>query len=184
MRFLAIFLLFFSASALAESFVPQYSVAAGVAHYNYADKRHLDNTTMANGTLGYTFSENMAIEFLFGHATSFYTYTSDVVYYFGGAEDSFRPYALGGIGVTNQEENDTGNTTLLGVNAGAGIEYFFSRHISFFSDVRDIYSPTGGNNDWMLNGGIKFSFDCPAPQVSTPEPVPSDGSQGFYELQG
>jgi hypothetical protein len=181
MRYLAIFLTLCSVSALADSFVPQYSLGVGVAEYNYAAKRHLDDTAMLNGILAYRFSDKMGIEFLFGNADSFDIYAGDLVYYVGTSDATLRPYVLGGLGVTSQQEDEAGNTTLLGLNGGAGIQYVFSHNISFFSDLRDIYSPSGGKNDWMWNTGITFSFDCPVSSSSEDDLVTHD--EGSYELQ-
>lgn len=176
MRFLLALLVFLSMSTMAEA--AQYFVGIGVAQNDYADQRHLDNDTMLNGVLGYQFSDQAAVELLYGNTDTFYSYTGDMIYYMHHSAEGFRPYVLGGLGVTSQEEAGVGNTTLLAVNAGLGLEYLFSSHIRFFTDVRDIYSPSGGKNDGMLNIGILFSFDRPAPLSVVPQ-----ADQGFYQLE-
>ncbi len=179
----------------------EYYVAPGVAYYHFSEKRDIQNAAMANVSAGLVVSDQFSLEAFYGQAATeetpvstengarFHTYWADGVYHFNpGSEAAVHPYVLAGLGITNQNDDNasSGNTTLLGVNAGAGIEYFVNSSISLFTDVRDIYTLSGGKNDWMLNAGIKFLFGENGNAKSTPAPVTpvkTDGAVGFYELQ-
>lgn len=176
-----------------------YYFAPSVGYYNYSDKRNLDSSSIPGLTLGYAQNEKLSFDLYLGRASadssdtgsgqSFYAYWLDGVYHFNNNLDNFRPYALAGIGVTNQDDDQvSGNSTLLSINAGAGLEYFVNSNISFFSDLRDIYSPSGGKNDWMANFGIKFMFEASKPPIAASDtaavqPAETRGTTGFYELQ-
>lgn len=175
----------------------------GVAYYHFSDKRDLQNTAMANVSAGYVVSDQFSLEVMYGQAsteetpsalnesTRFYMYSGEGVYHFSSdSEAAVDPYVLTGLTVTNQQDNaeNAGNTTLLGLNGGAGIEYFVNPNISLFVDARDIYTLSGGKNDWMLNAGIKFLFGGKDPIEKNEEKVPdppieTGGSVGFYQLQ-
>lgn len=176
----------------------EFYVAPGVAYYHFSEKRDLQNTAMANISAGIVVLNQFSLEAFYGQAatdelpsdlnqsTRFYAYATEGVYHFQPSADAvIHPYMLAGLSVTNQVESTTssGNTTLLGVNAGVGIEYFVNPNISLFADVRDLYTLSGGKNDCMLNGGIKFLLGGNKPQVAPPPPEKTDGSTGFYELQ-
>jgi len=180
----------------------EFYIAPGVAYYHFSEKRDLQNAAMANLTAGLVVSDQLSLEVFYGQAatddtatsadkgTHFYTYSADGVYHFKPSADAvIHPYALAGIVITNQEDNDaaSGNTTLLGVNAGVGLEYFVNPNISLFSDVRDIYTLSGGKNDLMLNAGIKFLFggnpSVEAVNEEPANPIETAGTAGFYQLQ-
>ncbi|MBP9726442.1 MAG: outer membrane beta-barrel protein [Gammaproteobacteria bacterium] len=179
----------------------EYYVAPGVAYYHFSEKREIQNAAMANVSAGLVVSDQFSLEAFYGQAateetpvstedaTRFHTYWADGVYHFNpSTEAAVHPYVLAGLGITNQNDDNasSGNTTLLGVNAGAGVEYFVNSNISLFTDVRDIYTLSGGKNDWMLNAGIKFLFGAKSNTELVPAPltpVQTDGAVGFYELQ-
>ena len=174
-----------------------YYFAPSAGYYHFSDKRHLDSSAIAGLTLGYVLKDSLSIEAYAGKAAAdssdtgdgqnFYAYWLDGVYHFKSNQDSFRPYVLAGIGLTNQDDDQvSGNTTLLSINAGGGIEYFISSNISFFTDARDIYTPSGGKNDLMANFGMKFMFEASTStpiQASNFEPAKTKGTKGFYEFQ-
>lgn len=195
-------LLSLSVSAFAEEpsgyKAGEYYFAPGVAYYHFSDKRDLQNAALVNLSAGLVVSEKFSLEAFYGQASTessssdddgsrFYAYWMDGVYHFQSEKQTnFHPYIFTGLGLTNQntDSDASGNTTLLGVNAGAGLEYFVNPNISLFTDVRDIYTLSGGKNDWMLNAGIKFFFGGSAPveKESTP-PIETTGATGFYQLQ-
>lgn len=204
-----IILLSLSATAFADTssnthYNPgEFYFSPGVAYYHFSEKRDLQNTAMANLSAGFVVSNQFSLETFYGQAatdetpasldknTRFYLYSGEGVYHFTSAADEvIHPYMLAGLSVTNQNDNNasSGNTTLLGVNAGVGVEYFVNSSISLFSDVRDIYTLSGGKNDYMLNAGIKFLFDGNSDtekmsENSTDKPIETSGSDGFYQLQ-
>lgn len=188
-----IIILGLSAAAFADNFY----VSPGVAYYHFSEKRDLQNTAMANLTAGYIVSDQVSLEAFYGQAateetpsaldkdTRFYLYSGNGVYHFSSdANAIIHPYALGGLSITNQldDSDGAGNTTLLGINAGLGLEYVVNPNISLFTDVRDIYTLSGGKNDWMLSAGLKFSFGG-STEKEVPAPVKTDGTSGFYQLQ-
>ncbi|MES2204696.1 MAG: outer membrane beta-barrel protein [Pseudomonadota bacterium] len=199
-------LLSLSASAFADNqantpYKPgEFYVAPGIAYYHFSDKRDLQNTAMANLSAGLAISDQFSLEAFYGQAatnetpsnldkdTRFYIYSGEGVYHFNPDADAIiHPYMLGGLSITNQVDNNdsAGNTTLLGMSAGLGIEYFVNPNISLFTDARDIYTLSGGKNDWMLNAGIKFLFGGnQKDNEKTPQqPIETGGASGFYQLQ-
>jgi hypothetical protein len=196
---IGVLLLSISSAVLAEDMYKpgEFYVSPGVAYYHFSEKRDLQNTAMANISAGMVVSDRFSLEAFYGQAaaeespsalnqnTRFYAYAVEGVYHSQpGVEALIHPYVLAGLNVTNQEDNSTssGNTTLLGVNAGVGIEYFVNSTISLFTDVRDLYTLSGGKDDWMVNAGIKFVFGGSQPDVAS-SPVKTDGATGFYQLQ-
>lgn len=201
----AFLLLSLSACAFAEEqtgYKPgQYYFAPGIAYYHFSEKRDLQNTALADLSVGLAITEQLSLEALYGQASTestptqqnnnsvrFYTYWMDGVYHFQSAEQTnFHPYVLAGLGITNQDNatsSSSGNSSLVGVNAGAGVEYFVSPSISVYTDVRDIYTLSGGKDDWMLNAGVKFLFgDSAKAAENTEKPIETSGATGFYQLQ-
>lgn len=179
----------------------QWYVAPGVAYYHFSEKRDLQNTAMADASIGLVVSDQLSLEAFYGQAateesssrseksTRFYMYAAEGVYHFQpDAEAVIHPYLLAGISITTQDDNSTtaGNTTLMGINVGAGIEYFVNPDISLFADTRELYTFSGGKNDWIVNGGIKFFFGGSAhdsASVASTSSVKTDGPTGFYQLQ-
>ncbi len=183
----------------------EFYFSPGVAYYHFSEKRDLQNTAMANFSAGFVVSDQFSLEAFYGQAatnetpssldesTRFYIYSGEGVYHFNADADAdaiIHPYMLGGLSITNQVDNNdsAGNTTLLGINAGLGIEYFVNANISLLTDVRDIYTLSGGKNDWMLNAGIKFLFGGNDNSQKTSEKTPeqlteTSGATGFYQLQ-
>ena len=206
---ISVVMLLLSASAFAADeantmYKPgEFYVAPGVAYYHFSDKRDLQNTAMANLSAGLVISDQFSLEAFYGQAatnetpssldesTRFYIYSGEGVYHFNPSADAIiHPYMLAGLSVTNQNDNNasSGNTTLLGVNAGVGLEYFVNSNISLFTDVRDIYTLSGGKDDWMLNAGIKFLFGGndkveTASENVADKPIETSGTTGFYQLQ-
>lgn len=199
-RKLGFLLLSLSSSAFAGGvYQPgEFYFAPGVAYYHFSEKRDLQNAAMANITAGIVLSSQFSLEAFYGQAatdsspasdndgTRFYSYGLNGVYHFKADDEAgFHPYILAGLNISNQDDDTAsseGNSTLLGVTAGAGIEYFVNPNISLFSDARNIYTLSGGKDDVMLNVGIKFLFDAKTPEEPV-KPVETGGSTGFYELQ-
>lgn len=180
----------------------EFYFSPGVAYYHFSEKRDLQNTAMANLSAGFVVADQWSLEAFYGQAatnetpsnfdksTRFYIYSGEAVYHFNAEADAIiHPYLLTGLSITNQEDSDhsAGNTTLLGMNAGVGVEYFVNPNISLFTDARDIYTLSGGKNDWMLNAGIKFLFggndNQKAADTASEQPIETGGPTGFYQLQ-
>jgi len=179
--------------------VGQYGVAANAGYYNYSTKRDLDNGAITGASFSYVMAPNFSGELSFDGANpqssmydenqNFYNYMADGVYHFTYPNSDFSSFVVAGLGVTDQrDEHDNGNTTLLNVNAGVGAEYFFSRSVSLFAQAVDLYTLSGGKNDWVVQGGIKCLLGhkenekSQQAQSSRPQ-VTTQGATGFYELQ-
>ena len=181
----------------------QYYIAPGVAYYHFSDARDLRNAAMTDVAAGYAVTPVFSVEAMYGQVATqstpsadeasvrFHAYWLEGIYHLPSpCHACAHPYVLGGIGITNQdniETNTSGNTTWTGVNAGAGVEYFIDPRIGFFTDVRDIYTLSGGKNDWMLNVGVKFllgevAHAQQAMEGDTALAVKKE-TEGFYELQ-
>lgn len=194
-----------SAFSGAEAFYPlnEFYFSPGVAYYHFSEKRDLQNTAMANLSAGFVLSDQFSLEAFYGQAATnetpssldetsrFYIYSGEGVYHFNPEADAIiHPYVLAGLSITNQNDTaaSSGNTTLLGVNAGVGVEYFVNSNISLFTDVREIYTLSGGKEDWMLNAGIKFLFGGndaveKKSENAADKPIETGGTEGFYQLQ-
>lgn len=179
--------------------VGQYGIAADIGYYDYSSKRHLDSSAISGATFSYVMAPNLSGELSYDGANpqsnkydenqNFYSFMANGVYHFNKFDSDFSSYAIAGLGVTDQrDDNDNGNTSLLNVNAGAGAEYFFSPSVSLFAQVVDLYTLSGGKNDLMAQGGIKCLLGpkkkAVAPEQSKPRPeVTTQGTSGYYELQ-
>lgn len=173
----------------------QYYIAPGVSYDHFSDKRDLKNAAMASLTAGIVLSDQLSMEAFYGQAATtqhsgdeasrFYMYSASIIYHMQNASsDIYHPYVIMGMAITNQKDDESiGNTTLLGTTAGIGAEYFVNPSISIFTDVRNVYTFSGGKNDVIVNAGLKFLFDLPQEKEILLEPVKTDGAAGFYQLQ-
>lgn len=197
-RVVSLVLLMLPVLASARYEVGQYGIAADAGFYNYSSKRHLDNGATMGGTFSYVMAPNFSGELSYDSANpqsteynenqKFYSFMGDGVYHFSKPDSDFASYAIAGLGVTNQQDNkDNGNTKLLNINVGAGVEYFFSNSVSLFAQAVDLYTLSGGKNDWMAQGGIKCLLGPKKKAETTPPPqrpeVTTQGTTGYYELQ-
>jgi hypothetical protein len=178
--------------------VGQYGIAADAGYYDYSSKRHLDSGAIMGATFSYVMAPNFSGELSYDGANpesteynenqKFYSFMGNGVYHFSKPDSDFASYAIAGLGVTDQQDgNDDGNTKLLNINAGAGVEYFFSNSVSLFVQAVDLYTLSGGKNDWMAQGGIKCLLGPKKKVVTTPPQsraeVTTQGTKGYYELQ-
>jgi len=173
----------------------QYYIAPGVSYDYFSDKRDLKDAAMASLTAGIVLSDQLSMEAFYGQtattqqsgdvASRFYMYSASIIYHMQNtSSDTYHPYVIMGMAVTNQEDdNSVGNTTLLGATAGIGTEYFVNSSISIFTDFRNIYTFSGGKNDAIVNAGLKFLFDVPQEKEISLEAAKTDGTSGFYQLQ-
>lgn len=196
--FLSSFVFFQSLMADSLYHRGDYYFSPGVAYYHFSEKRDLQNAAMANLTAGFFVSDQFSLEAFYGQASTefsetasaenarFYDYSLGGVYHFETHSNLiFHPYFSTGFDVMNQNDNqaNVGNETLMGVHAGLGAHYFVNPHIAFFTELRNIYTLSGGKNDVMLNGGIQFLFDANVTEEASLPPAVTDGPSGFYQLQ-
>ncbi len=145
----------------------------------FADRRHLENSSIPTIELGYEFDEKWAIQAGASvvntdvdgggpnsGAHGFY-YLLDGVYHIGNY-GHFVPYAQGGVGITSLKVHNTNDPTdQTNVNIGLGSQFFIDKSIALAADIRDVYTLSGGKNDVMLTAGITFLFGG-----GYPEPAP------------
>lgn len=145
-----------------------------VGYYHYTDKRHIDNQTMGGFNLGYGLYDQWSAEFFFGKISSRQERNdkrgvSGELYLLNGAYhfrvfSPLQPYVFGGVGAMRlgPETNGDANTQA-NFDAGGGLAYFFSDNIALRGDVRDVYTPVGGKNDYLASFGVSILFFGKAP---------------------
>lgn len=141
------------------------------SYYNFASKRYLDNIFLPNVGLAYDFDEHWAVE---GNAGLINTnihppkvpavkgvhgalYTVDGIYRFA-RDGRIEPYVLAGIGVMSLKPNGVDSKHQGNINAGLGSQIFATDSIAFRFEARDIYTMSGGKNEYQLTAGISFLF--------------------------
>lgn len=163
--------LLLSSFAFAANREGAMSFTLGDGYYYFASKRHLDNTNVGYGALGYDLTERYGVEGLLGffNTQSRNTidngsqvngtlFALDVIYRFT-PYGNLAPYVLAGPGATSMNPNGNDAHTEGNINAGIGAQYFIDKMIAFRVDVRDFYTIVGGKNDYFINGGVSFLFD-------------------------
>lgn len=137
------------------------------AYYHFSSKRPaLPNAIgMPNLALAYNFNHHWAAEVdvglinanqRTGSGIHGLLYSIDALYRFN-PKKYWEPYVLAGIGMMTLSPavgNDTGHQG--NVNAGIGTQFFADEGIALRAEVRDLYTMSGGKNDWMINFGVSF----------------------------
>lgn len=142
----------------------------GGGYYHFAPKRHVGNTGVKFGELGYDFNERWGIEGLLGfyvtdsHQEQIYgrsvngtIFAINGVYHFCSFHN-IEPYVLLGPGAISMHPNANDANTEGNINGGVGAQYFFHPSIALRVEARDFYTFVGGKNDYFLNGGVSFLF--------------------------
>lgn len=136
------------------------------AYYHFSSSRQLDNASMPNVALAYNFDNHWAVEAgvgvintnqrISGSGEHGFLYTVDGLYRLG-IHHHFEPYVIAGIGVLGIRPQINNNSAHQGnVNAGIGTQFFASESIALRAELRDLYTVSGGKNDWMANFGVSF----------------------------
>lgn len=145
------------------------TVTLGGGYEYFASKRHIDNTAVPFGILGYNFTDHWGIEGLLGviNSNTFKTNTKqhvhgglflvDGLYHFSDYKN-VEPFVLAGVGITGLDPNGEDARNEGNINAGAGVLWFANEMIALRLEVRDIYTINGGKNDVMLGGGVTMMF--------------------------
>ncbi|OGT05906.1 MAG: hypothetical protein A2103_04525 [Gammaproteobacteria bacterium GWF2_41_13] len=141
------------------------SITPSGGYYHFADKRHLDDQALANIQLGYGFTEAISAEAFYAPFSTSQDrspsknihgglYTLNGLYHFRTL-NALQPYVTAGVGLINIKPSPAqDSTSQANLNAGAGIEYFISHQFSFRAEAKDLYTPTGGKQDFLLNAGL------------------------------
>lgn len=165
---LGVFSLLFSSHSLAGHRAGAGSFTLGAGYYHFAPKRHVGNTGVKFGELGYDFNEHWGIEGLLG----FYVTDSHQPQIYGRSVNGtifaingiyrfctyyhIQPYVLLGPGAISMHPNANDANTEGNINGGIGAQYFFHPSIALRAEARDFYTFVGGKNDYFLNGGVSF----------------------------
>lgn len=138
------------------------------AYYHFSSTRDLKNASMPNIALDYNFNEQWAIEGGVGlintnqrsddQGARGILYTIDGLYRFKPYQ-RFEPYVLAGIGVLGLKPSSSDNHHQGNINAGVGTQFFADESIALRAELRDLYTLSGGKNDWIANFGISYLFD-------------------------
>lgn len=157
-----------SQTAVASNQSGAVTITPSVGYVFLAHKRHLNNTAvLPEIAVAYNLDKHWALE---GTYAAFNTsrhpsgsmkgnlYMIDGLYRFANY-GRLEPYVAAGLGVLylNQSSNEAANQANL--NAGLGAQIFFSESVALRSEVRDLYTMSGGKNDVLLNLGVSFLMD-------------------------
>ncbi len=179
---LSAFLMANSAVVVAGNRPGAVSLTLADAYYHFADKRNLDNTGMPNIALAYNFDQKWAVEAAAGLINTNITppavpskesvhgglYTVNGLYRLQPFYNYFEPYLTAGVGAIGLDPNGSSSKWQANVNAGVGTQFFFDQSIAFRVEARDVYTLSGGKNDYMINAGISFLFGgCDSKPVVT-----------------
>lgn len=147
------------------------TISGGDAYYHPAAKRKMDTFWMPNIAAAYNFDDHWAAEAGVGlintntHTSNptpnrgvhGFLYTANALYRVGQF-GRFEPYAIAGVGLLNMRPNGNSSEHQGNVNAGVGTQFFATDSIAFRAEARDLYTMSGGKNDYMLNIGMSFLF--------------------------
>jgi opacity protein-like surface antigen len=84
----------------------------------------------------YTFLSNMNLD----------SYQADILYHFKGPDSKFRPFIVGGLGVSHfglppvNGQNPLGFSNRFSFNLGGGVKYYFTQHFGVRAELR--WSPS------------------------------------------
>jgi OOP family OmpA-OmpF porin len=168
-----------SQAALAGNRAEAVTLSLNGSYYQFASKRYLDNIFLPNVGLAYNFDANWAVEAnaglintngntpKFSRTTGVHggLYTVDGIYRFAKA-DFIEPYVLAGLGMIALQPNGNDTKHQGNINAGLGAQLFATDSIAFRFEARDIYTMSGGKNEYQVTGGLSFLFGCNPPKAA------------------
>jgi OOP family OmpA-OmpF porin len=155
-------------SALAFNKAGDISLTAGGGYDYFSTKRHIENSGIPFGIVGYNFSDHWGIEGLLGmfHTDSHYPgdegkevsgtmFAVDAVYHFSPYQ-FVQPYVLAGPGIMGLNPNGSDANNEGNINAAVGVQLFVNEIVAFRFEARDLYTFVGGKNDIFLSAGVTF----------------------------
>jgi hypothetical protein len=155
-------------SALAFNKAGNVSITPGAGYDYFSSKRHMTNTGIPFGIVGYNFTDNWAIEGLLGFFRTTYhgsviqnpnvdgtMFAVNAVYHFAPYY-CFQPYVLAGPGAMSMDPNGTDSHGQGNFNAAVGVQIFSDEVVALRLEARDFYTFVGGQNDVFLNAGVTF----------------------------
>lgn len=155
-------------SSFAFNHAGTVSLTAGGGYDYFSSKRHVKNSGVGFGILGYNFTDQWGIEALLGvfntrsrHVDNYDELVKGSMFAFNAAYHfnpygGIQPYLLAGPGVMGFNPNGTDAHNEGNVNAALGADYFFNEIVALRVEVRDFYTFTGGKNDIFISGGVTF----------------------------
>lgn len=148
------------------------TLTLGGGYYFFAPKRNIENTGTALLMAGYNFTNQWGIEGLIGvlntefrnqteddHHINGTLFAVDGLYHFTPFHN-MQPYLMAGVGVLGLDHNETDANNEANINAGVGVQLYFNPIVALRADARDFYTINGGKNDFMIDLGVTFLFDC------------------------
>jgi hypothetical protein len=177
-------LTFLASHAVAGNRPGAVTFTPGIGYDFFASKRNIRNTAVIPElALAYNFDEHWGLEGAWGTFGTTYhggvaanqsvkgdLYTLAGLYHLNQLNYHIvEPYVSAGLGVLYLNPNRSNANNLANLNAALGTQVFFSDSIAFRSEVRDLYTMSGGVNDVMLNFGVSFLIGGNTP-VAEPSP--------------
>lgn len=148
------------------------SFTLGAGYDFFALKRHIQNTGIAYGALGYSFTDQWGVEAFLGFYNTRFknaisddrqingtNFALDGVYHFAVRDNWIQPFGLFGIGIIGMKPNGTSAHNEANINAGFGLQFFANQAVAVRTEFRDFYTMVGGKNDVMLDAGVTFFLD-------------------------
>lgn len=160
---------FCGSMAVASNNAGDVTITPGLGYDFFAGKRNLHNTVVIPQlAVAYNFTDKWAIEAAYGRLNTSYNYsvggsvdgnlyTVDGLYRFTLCP-RLQPYVSAGLGVLYLNPNGTDATNQTNINAGVGAQLFMGHSVALRTEVRDLYTMSGGKNDVLLNLGVSFLF--------------------------
>ncbi|EKD71841.1 MAG: hypothetical protein ACD_46C00085G0001 [uncultured bacterium] len=151
---------------LAETQAKSVTFTLGGGSYYFSPKRHIDNTNVGFGALGYNFTSHWGVEALLGFFNTDSHKVEDngkqvngTLFVFDGAYHfnsfhSFDPYIMAGPGVIGLHPNGTDANNEGNVNVGLGVQYFVDKLIALRIEGRDLYTFVGKKNDYFVDAAV------------------------------
>lgn len=178
-----------SVAAFAQERQGAVSLSPFIGGYTFDGTQHALTRPVYGLRLGYDVTRNWGVEGVFDYVASettqqrqdfrAYSYRLDVLYNFM-PDRVLVPYlAVGGGGVTFEDEADNENTDAT-FNFGGGVKYYITDSVAVRGDVRQILLFEGddrGFNNWEYTVGMTFLFGGTRPAMmetaTTPPPAPA-----------
>lgn len=147
-----------------------WTFTLGGGYIFFAPKRDLKNTVIPSyAALAYNFDEKwaMALAANLANANSHdpnnkhvhgFLYLWDQMYRFP-TYHQIDSYLLGGFNIFSLKPVSNQAVNQGGMNIGIGAQFFKSKGIAFSAEARDVYTFSGGKNDFLINLGVNFIWE-------------------------
>lgn len=162
-------LLIFCQPAMAVTKAGDATITFGGGYDYFSSKRHMKNSGIGFGEVGYYFTDQWGIEGLLGffhtesRASSNYgqdvsgdMFAVNAVYQFTSCCNRVQPYVLAGPGIMGFNPNGSNAHQQGNINAAVGVKIFADELVAVRLEARDFYTFSGGMNDIFLNAGVYF----------------------------